>query len=106
MKGRSDKKFCDDQCRARYHNRINGEDSNLIRRVNYALRRNRRILSALAEDGKKTIRRSLLIQKGFDFEIITAIQVKKSGNPCYFCYEYGYSPLDEERLQLVRNTLN
>lgn len=103
IKGRSDKKFCDDQCRARYHNRLNGDDNNLIRRINYALRRNHRILSSLAGEGKRTIRRSCLVRKGFDFEIITAIQLRKSGNPCFYCYEYGYMPLDEDRFQLVRH---
>jgi len=74
----------------------------MIREINKGLKRNRRILIELLQEGRKTIRRSLLARKGFDFELITAMQEKRSGTFCYCCYEYGYIPLDENRFQLIQ----
>lgn len=46
LKGRLDKKFCDDYCRNNYNNRLNSDQSNYVRNVNNILRKNRRILEA------------------------------------------------------------
>ncbi|MCH5686755.1 DUF2116 family Zn-ribbon domain-containing protein [Niabella sp. W65] len=39
VKGRSDKKFCDDYCRNAYNNRANGINSGIIRSINNDLKR-------------------------------------------------------------------
>ncbi len=44
IKGRTDKKFCDDSCRNNYNNRLNSDATPLIRNINNILRKNRRIL--------------------------------------------------------------
>jgi len=46
LKGRIDKKFCDDACRNSYNNRVNKDTKNLIRNTNNRLRKNYRILEA------------------------------------------------------------
>lgn len=101
LRGRRDKKFCNESCRNQFHNHVNADQSQTIREINNGLRRNRRILIELVQQGKKTIQRSILARKGFDFELITAMQEKRSGTHCYCCYEYGYIPLDENRFQLI-----
>jgi len=44
LKGRADKKFCNDLCRNNYNNRLKSESNNLVRRINGILRKNRNIL--------------------------------------------------------------
>ena len=45
--GRSDKKFCSDDCRTNHNNKQNSDQTNYIRRVNNILRKSRRILVQL-----------------------------------------------------------
>ena len=101
INGRSDKKFCSDQCRVTFNNRINGDAINLVRNVNNAMRRNRRILANLNTKGKTKVTREKLVQNGFDFNYFTNICRTKEGIVCYYCYEQGYLPLQNELYLLV-----
>ena len=47
IKGRSDKKFCNDICRNSYNNKLNSDTTNYVRNVNNILRKNRRVLEEL-----------------------------------------------------------
>ena len=47
VKGRTDKKFCDDYCRNNYNNQLKSNTINLVRNINNALGKNRRILENL-----------------------------------------------------------
>ena len=51
VKGRTDKKFCDDYCRNIYNNQLKAPENNLVRNINHALGKNRRILEGLIVDG-------------------------------------------------------
>lgn len=99
--GRIDKKFCSDQCRAEYNNRMNKDSINVIRRINSILRKNRRILTELNPEGKTRISRRKLIDKGFNFQYFTSIYRTKTGNTYYFCYEQGYLHLESDYCALV-----
>jgi hypothetical protein len=101
--GRVDQKFCSDQCRNTYNNRMNKDETNFIRNVNYSLRKNRRILKELNPDGKSKIKKSTLVSRGFDFKHFTHVYKNKEGKIYYFCYEYGYLPIDHDYFALVRN---
>ena len=46
LKGRTDKKFCDDYCRNSYNNQLKASKNNLVRNINNALGKNRRILES------------------------------------------------------------
>ena len=67
VRGRSDKKFCDDYCRAAYNNDLKSAVNNFMRNVNNALGKNRRVLESLLPDGEPTTKasRDKLIEKGF-----------------------------------------
>ena len=96
LKGRSDKKFCDDFCRNVYNNDLKSGSNNYVRNINNALHKNRRILEdclPASEEMSKTTKDKLL-HKGFQFKYITHIYTNKKGNIYYFCYEYGYLPLE------------
>ncbi|MCY7309579.1 MAG: hypothetical protein LH619_02260 [Chitinophagaceae bacterium] len=104
IKGRSDKKFCDDYCRNNYNNQLKATTGTQIRLINNTLAKNYRILEALLAGDKeiaKTTREQLLL-KGFSFKYLTHIYTTKSGKTYYYCYEYGYLPLDNDWFLIVR----
>ena len=102
LKGRSDKKFCNDQCRSNFNNRQQSESTAFMRQVNSILKRNRRILEELNPDGKTRLSRKKLLAKGFNFEYFTNIYTTQTGKSYYFCYESGYLHLENEDVLLVR----
>lgn len=103
LRGRSDKKFCNDYCRNAYNNAQKGTGGLLVRRINAALLKNRRILAGLlrATDVCKVTREELLL-RGFLFRYATHQYTNKRGGTYSFCYEYGWLALPDERYLLVR----
>jgi hypothetical protein len=99
--GRSDKKFCSAQCRTSFHNRLNSDTVNYMRKVNRILRKNRSILCAMNPNGKTKIAKKRLVSKGFDFHFFTNVYKTKTGRVYYFCYEQGYLSLDDGYFALV-----
>jgi predicted nucleic acid-binding Zn ribbon protein len=53
LNGRVDKRFCDDYCRNGYNNQLKSASNNLVRNINNALGKNRRILKSLLQKVKK-----------------------------------------------------
>lgn len=104
VKGRTDKKFCDDYCRNSYNNQLKSENINLVRNINNALGKNRRILESLFSEGEEMAKttKDKLLQKGFQFKYITHVYNNKKGNTYYFCYDLGYLSLDNEWYLLVK----
>ena len=99
--GRADKKFCSDQCRVAYNNRLNSDETNFMRNVNNVLRKNRRILIELNTTGKSRVSRDKLHEKGFDFGLFTSIYTTKEGSVYHYCYEQGYLQVDKNWYLLV-----
>ncbi len=99
--GRVDKKFCSDQCRNSYNNRLNSDSNSYIKNVNNLLRKNRRVLLELNPKGKSKTTKKKLEQKGFNFQYFTSIYTTKAGVIYYFCYEQGYLPLENDYYALV-----
>ena len=95
LHGRQDKKFCSDQCRATYNNRMKRKHEALILNTNKILRRNRTILRSLCPLGKSTVRRESLVEMGFDFSHFTTIFPTGSGI-YFFAYEFGWMPIEEK----------
>ncbi|GGG74169.1 hypothetical protein GCM10007415_02000 [Parapedobacter pyrenivorans] len=100
--GRSDKKFCDDSCRTNYNNRRNSGESSYLRKVNSILKRNRKILETLNPKSETTVKWRTLISEGFNFDFITDMYETTEGVQYRFCYEYGYSLLDNDEVLLVK----
>jgi hypothetical protein len=99
--GRSDKKFCSDQCRNTFNNRLKKDSNNYVRQINSILRKNRRILEELNPNGKAKCNRNTLTLKGFNFDYYTNAYTTKAGKTYYFCYEFGYLPLEDDYFALV-----
>lgn len=104
IQGRADKKFCDDYCRNNYNNQIKAYSNNMIRNINNALRKNRRILEAMLPEAEETakITRQNMLTKGFQFKYLTHTYTNKKGNTYFFCYDYGYLELEGDWFLLVR----
>lgn len=104
LKGRTDKKFCDDYCRNNYNNQLKAGTINMVRNINNALGKNRRILEALFADGEEMTKttQEKLLQKGFQFKYITHLYNNKKGNTYYFCYDLGYLPLENNWFLIVK----
>lgn len=103
VKGRTDKRFCDDSCRNNFNNSQKAAVNNHVRNINNVLGKNRRILEQLlgVEEMKKQPKEKL-DQEGFNFKYHTHTYTNKQGNIYYFCYEFGFLPLENNWFLLVK----
>lgn len=106
LKGRIDKKFCDDYCRSNYNNlqKIKDASADYIKHVNNSLLKNRKVLASVlptTEEMVKTTHEKLL-EKGFVFKYHTHTYKNKKDQTYFFCYEYGYLPLGDNWYLVVR----
>ncbi len=101
LRGRKDQKFCCDQCRNTFNNRLNDDSNKYVRRINTILRKNRRILEDLNPSGKITVDGIRLAEEGFNFHYFTNIYETKKGSVYYFCYEQGYLKMENDQYMLV-----
>ncbi|MBA9079765.1 MULTISPECIES: hypothetical protein [Rufibacter] len=101
--GRADKKYCSDQCRALAGNarKLVEKGQRFMRDINTKLKKNRDLLRLASPEGKTTLRRQVLELNGFDFGYFTHLYRTKQGNTYYFCYDYGYLLLPEEKMLIV-----
>ncbi len=104
LKGRTDKKFCDDYCRNNYNNKLNSDKNKVVRNINNILRRNRRILEQLLSGNEEFVKINVekLISANFDFKYCTHIYTTQKGQQYNFCYEYGYLRLEQNKVLIVR----
>ncbi len=99
--GRADKKYCSDQCRISFNNRLNSDETSLMRNINNILRKNRRILQELNKTGKSRVSKARMSEKGFDFNYHTSTYTTKEGAQYFYCYDQGYLPVDQNHCLLV-----
>ena len=104
IKGRTDKKFCDDNCRNNYNNRLKAESNNLVRNINHALGKNRRILETLLNNNQSVSKVSYteLMHKGFHFKYFTHHITNKKGKIEFFCYDHGYVELNNNYYLILK----
>ena len=106
LKGRIDKKFCDDYCRNSYNNqqKAKGSHSSYVRNITNTLLKNRKILESILPDGEETAKanKEKLQRLGFHFKYFTHTYTTKTGKTYFYCYEYGYLPLDNDWYLIVK----
>lgn len=98
--GRTDKKYCTDQCRTAWHNKHHSE-SVYMRTVNNILRRNRKILADLAARGVRKVGSAALMKLGFEFGYFTNMKRSRNGVLAHYCYEQGYTALTRGTVLLL-----
>jgi len=99
--GRSDKKFCSDQCRNAFNNTIKRSTEKIITDINKILRKNRTILKQFNPEGRTTVRTKYLEKMEFDFRYYTHTYTTKKKFEYRFCYEYGYFIIDDIKTLIV-----
>ena len=102
IKGRADKKFCDDQCRSNYNNKMKTDHPTQIKTINTILLKNRKVLERFNPEGKIKVTEAKLTQQGFNFKYITHTYTTQKGDTYKFCYEFGYLRLEQDFYLLVK----
>jgi len=90
LNGRRDKKFCNEQCRAAYHNRKRRNARPEVAETHHKLRLNHAILRQFRTAGHGRPQRKELLMAGFDATFLTSLQWNSAGELYYFCYDEGY----------------
>ena len=91
--GRSDKKFCCDACKNRYHNRQAHDSRQFRQMVHSILDRNYLILDSLRRTTLKNIPLSDLERMGFRLDFFTSCGLP-SKRESYMCYDIRYHVTD------------
>ena len=103
LRGRADKKFCSDQCRNNYNNRLNRDSNNFVRNVHGLLRKNRRILADLIGEGKTTVHKDALYALGYNFSFFTHLIRANDGSVIQYCFEFGFREKEDDFIELKQN---
>lgn len=108
LRGRMDKKFCDDYCRNSYNNKLNSVSVNHVRNINNALAKNRRILESFIPQDEEMTKapKDRLLAAGYNFTYCTHLYKNKKGNQYTFCYEFGFMELDNNWLLIVKRNIS
>ena len=98
------KKFCIAYFRNGYDNKQKIGSNNNIRNINNVSGNDPRLWESILPEGEKIARASKekLLLVGFVFKHITHIYTTKTGKTYFFCYEYGYLPLENNWCLIVK----
>lgn len=100
LKGRTDKKFCDPQCKSAYqYQQAKDKPERFYNKVDNQLKLNRKILKEYNKGGKVIVRSSMLTQEGFDPNFFTHYWKNSKGDVYLFVYEYGFLKRAEHGVQ-------
>ena len=99
--GRADKKYCSDQCRNVYNNKLNSTLYKEISKTNRRLRTNREILSKYFRLGMDSVSLFSLISDGFVLTYFTNLYKDSEGSEVYFCYDLGYKFAENETIIIL-----
>lgn len=104
--GRVDKKFCSDNCRSSYNNKRRIINQTNVKKVNMILVRNRSILYELSTRFKEDtlVTTFQLKMMGFDFAFFTHQTTDRRGKTMFYCYDFGYQPLQGNKLKIIKNS--
>ena len=104
LSGRSDKKFCDDNCRNNYHYHLKDkpDGDSVIKMMNAALLNNREVLKSLCHGQKTRVRMDVLDNRCFDYELITNVYKTKTKSEYHVVYDYAYKFLNEDEIQILK----
>jgi len=104
LKGRADKKFCDHHCRNSYNNQLKSINNDDIRNISNTLSKNRQILENLLPATEETVKttKEKLQRLGFNFKYVSQTYQDKTGKTYLYCYDYGYTPLENDCFLIVK----
>lgn len=100
LTGRSDKKFCNYNCRSEFNNQLNRDRNMLMRKINKILNQNRIILRRFYVQEDLVLTSSILSAAGFNFKYFSHQETDTEGTVYIFCYEYGYANINKKQISL------
>ena len=86
LKGRSDKRFCDDSCRNTFNHKARIPDNEVFSPVVNILKKNRAILFKAFDEPQKTFTKLQLLELGYNFNYCTDRRTIQ-GSEYYFCFD-------------------
>lgn len=97
IRGRSDKKFCNDFCRNCFNNKNKEPVEERVKMINKILMKNRTLLNNVLSSGLliSKMRSEKLLEQGFVFKYYTHVVTSKKGTHYMLCYDYGYLCLSD-----------
>ncbi len=103
-RGRSDRKFCSQDCRNAYHNEQKVFESKETRKIRLALNKNRKILRrVLKNESELVVKRERLLKLGYEFDYHTHYRTSKVKQYQYvFCFDYGFRDVTAETVKVVK----
>lgn len=101
LHGRTDKKFCDNNCRSHYNNSLHKGRNDALKTINNILRKNDNILRKFDKHGVKELTTNMLNAAGFNFNFFTHQLSSPSGQIYNCCYSYGYLKIEETKFLLT-----
>ncbi len=104
LRGRIDKKFCDDRCRNQFNNQERSVNDGVSRMINAILGKNRRILKALYDARKFRVKKTILEQLGFRADYHTHRKRVVRGKLCICYYDHGIISTGEEAYKITKLT--
>ena len=104
IRGRRDKQFCSDYCRAAHYNHRHADITQMMRSIHCTLRRNRTILLQLSRGINQKVHRLTLLRKGLHFGFVTQVVSTHEGHTLCFCYDQGYKDLGNGYYELFQKS--
>ncbi len=88
VKGRKDKKFCNDGCRNTFHNDLNSPTNEIVNPIFNILKKNRAIILDLLTKNDPFVTKEQLLQAGFNFQYSTEYSFI-DGQYYFFYFDVG-----------------
>ncbi|OIQ33063.1 MAG: hypothetical protein BM555_04720 [Crocinitomix sp. MedPE-SWsnd] len=97
VEGRRDRQFCSDYCKSEHHYSARKKTGKTYFKleVDEVLRKNRAILAKHNVKSKATVRKSVLIEEGFNSRVFTHYWKNKAGDTYLFCYDQGFKEVKD-----------
>lgn len=102
--GRSDRKFCCDACKNRFHNRRSSSSRHYRQKIHSALERNYFILDSLRRTSLRNIPMSDMENMGFSREYFTSYS-RQASRETFMCYDIEYSVMKDAVTSIVKVSL-
>ena len=92
--GRSDKKFCCEECKARHFNKLARNSRAYRRKVMSRLARNYQILEHMVKSGEDSVELTDLMSIGFAPDAVTGFHKNRFKSDEYWCFDIKYRMTD------------
>lgn len=88
--GRTDKIFCSVKCKSIHQYEKSQKENTFYFSVDKQLKSNRKILKRYNKSGFTTIRKSVLLEEGFNPKFFTHYWKNQKNDVYLFCYDFGF----------------